>query len=398
MANPHDGSDPKAAVLLPDDDLEQPLLGFAHGVRKDATRILAPHARDVDEREVFRRETVREMADAGWLRGPLPETLGGGGWSAMQLAVAHEEIGAVCGNGRGFLAVQCGLVAHTLAHRGSKEQQQRWLPGLLDGSHIGCFGLTEPGAGSDVASLATEARPDGDGWTLHGTKWWITNGGVADVALVFANADPAQGKAGITGFVVPTERAGLKRTPMEGVPLGHRGSDHAQLEFDGVRVERSDVLGGPDAIGQGFDTAMSGLGAGRLSVAAGAVGIHRAALRCAVDHVRERVQFGRPLAKFQMVQERIADAALELLAARQLVYRCARRRDAGKERTEDLAAAKLFATDAASRAAESALMLLGGRGYTSAYPAERLLRDSYGLRIYEGTSMVQKAILARCVL
>ena len=188
---------------------------------------------------------------------------------------------------------------------------------------------------------------------------------------------------------------GIARTKMEGVELGHRGSDHAQLTFDGVRVTADRVVGG---VGNGFKVAMGGLSCGRLSVAAGAVGIHRAALAASIAFVNERQQFGRPIAKFQMVQERIADMTVSLLAARELVHRCARRRTADTETPGDLAAAKLFATEAASTAADTAIMLHGGRGYSTAHVVERLLRDSIGLRIYEGTTMIQKTILARAVL
>jgi len=381
-------------VWLPDDDLAAEVLSTALAAREFAQAKLAPHAREIDEQIRFRRESVAELAAAGLLAGPIAREHGGGCWSAAQLAAAHEEIGAVCGNTRGFLAVQTGLVGHCFAHA-SDDQRSRWLGPLLDGTAIGCFGLTEPEAGSDVASMQTRAESDGaGGWRLHGHKIWITNGGVADVAVVFANTTPGDRK-GITGFVVPTDRAGLRREPMPGVELGHRGSDHAQLLLDGVQVGADDVLGGATAIGTGLRRALAALSAGRLSVAAGAVGIHRAALEASVAFCKGREQFGQPLAAMQMVQERLADMTVELMASRALVQRCARRRDAGTETPADLAAAKLYATEAASKACDQAILLHGGRGYTSAYPVERLLRDSIALRIYEGTSMIQKTILAR---
>ncbi|MBK8975829.1 MAG: acyl-CoA dehydrogenase family protein [Planctomycetes bacterium] len=381
--------------ILPDGDLPPELAAFARGIRAFAERELAPHARAVDEERRFRRETVTALAAAGVIGGPLPESAGGGGWSARQLAIAHEEIGAVCGNARGFLAVQTGLVAQCLLQHADRAQRERWLPGLLDGSRIGCFGLTEPDAGSDVASLACRAERTAAGtWRLTGRKIWITNAGVADIAIVFATVDPSRGRDGITGFLVETDRPGLAREPMPGVELGHRGSDHAQLVLDGVEVPDAAVLGG---LHHGFRVAMDGLHAGRLSVAAGATGIHRAALDCARRFAAERVQFGKPIARLQMVQERLADMAIELLASRALVARCADRRDAGREVPGDLAAAKLYATEAAARAAEHAILLLGGRGYSSAWPAERLWRDAMGLRIYEGTSLIQRAIVARAL-
>jgi len=381
--------------VTPDGELSAELLKFAREVRGFATAKLAPHARRIDEQATFRRDSVDEMARAGIVGGPISTRYGGAGWDAMQLVVAHEEIGAVCGNSRGFLAVQTGLVAQCIEQNGSEEQKRLWLPRLTSGEIIGCFGLTEEDAGSDVAALATRAEQEGDHYLLSGKKIWITNGGVADVAIVFATVDPARGRDGITAFIVATDTPGLTRTPMPGVELGHRGSDHAELRFDGMPAPASGILGG---VGNGFEVAMRGLTAGRLSVAAGAVGIHRAALAASIEFVTARRQFGKPIAAFQMVQERIADMTVELMAARALVYRCARRRDTGIEHPRDLAAAKLYSTEAAARAAEQAVLLHGGRGYSSAYPVERFLRDIMGLRIYEGTSMIQKTILARSVL
>jgi alkylation response protein AidB-like acyl-CoA dehydrogenase len=391
-------TDPQDLVLpdpvAPDRDLDADLRAFALRMRAFAAAKLAPHARRIDEEATFRRESVRELAAAGILGGPLGKAVGGGGWSPMQVALANEEIGAVCGNTRGFMAVQSGLVAYSLERFATPAQQARWLPRLIDGTAIGCFGLTEELAGSDVASLACCARPEGDGFAISGKKIWITNGGIADICVLFATVDPARGRDGITAFLVPTDRAGLTRTPMPGKELGHRGSDHAELTFAGLRVGKDDVLGG---VGQGFKVAMTGLNAGRLSVAAGAVGIHRAALTAALAFTRQRQQFGKPIAAFQMVQERLADLCTELVAARGLVWRCAARRAAGTESPTDLAMAKLYATEAASRAADIALQLHGARGYSTAYPVERLLRDAAALRIYEGTSMIQKTIIARAL-
>jgi alkylation response protein AidB-like acyl-CoA dehydrogenase len=382
-------------LLLPDGDLEPGPREFARRIRAFAAEKLLPHARTIDEQGVFRREMVRELAEAGILGGPIAPAHGGRGWSPLELALAHEELGAVCSNARGFCAVQTGLVAQCLERFGNEAQRERWLGPLVRGHAIGCFALTEPEAGSDVAALRTTAERRGSGFALRGEKVWITNGGVADLAIVFATVDPHQGRDGITAFLCETGRPGLRREPVPGVELGHRGSDHARLLFDGFAIEASAVLGG---IGQGFHVAMGGLAAGRLSVAAGAVGIHRAAVQAAATFCEQRVQFGKPIAAFQMVQERLADMTVELHAARSLVHRCARRRSLGTEQTADVAMAKLYATEAAARAADTALQLHGGRGYSSAYLPERLLRDIQGLRIYEGTSLIQKSIIARALL
>ncbi|MCA8942895.1 MAG: acyl-CoA dehydrogenase family protein [Planctomycetes bacterium] len=382
-------------LVLPDSDLSPELREFALQVRDFAHAKLAPHARRIDEERTFRAESVAELANEGMLGGTLSPDVGGSGWSPLQRVVAHEEIGAVCGNTRGFLAVHTGLVASTIERYGNAEQRERWLGPMCRGDSIGCFGLTEPDAGSDVASLACHAEPTDDGYRLTGQKIWITNGGIADVILLFATLDPSKGKDGISAFLVESHRNGIRRTRMPGVDLGHRGSDHARIKFDNVEIPGDALVGSP---GQGFEIAMAGLHAGRLSVAAGAVGIHRAALACSIAFANKREQFGRPIAKFQMVQERLADMTVELIASRQIVHRCARRRMEGIETAGDLAAAKLYSTEAAARAADQAVMLHGGRGYSSEFPAERLLRDIMGLRIYEGTTMIQKAILGRAVL
>jgi alkylation response protein AidB-like acyl-CoA dehydrogenase len=379
----------------PDAELSAEMAVFARRIRTFANNKLSPFARQVDEEVTFRAEMVQDLAQEGILGGPVANEFGGEAWTPMQIVVANEEVGAVCGNARGFMAVQSGLVAQCLERFGDQEQKAAWLPRLISGETIGCFGLTETEAGSDVASLQCRATPTDDGYQISGEKIWITNGGVADIALIFATVDPELGGKGITCFLVETNTPGLRSTPMEGQELGHRGSNHAQLIFDKATIEASAVVGG---IGNGFKVAMGGLTCGRLSVAAGAVGIHRAALLASIEFVNQRQQFGKPIAAFQMVQERIADMTVSLMAARQLVYRCARARAAGTEAPGDLAAAKLFATEAASKAADTAIQLHGGRGYSTAYPVERLLRDSIGLRIYEGTSMIQKTILSRAVL
>jgi alkylation response protein AidB-like acyl-CoA dehydrogenase len=382
-------------LWLPDSDLEPADRAFAERMRAFAVDQLLPHARAIDEAREFRREMVDDLASVGILGGPLPRELGGGGWTPLQLAIAHEELGAHCGNARGFCAVQTGLVAHCIAKFGNDAQRRQALPGLLTGAKIGCFGLTEPGAGSDVASLTTHAAKQADGsYRVKGQKWWITNGGIADLLILFATIDPAAGRQGITAFLVDTERHGLRREPMPGVELGHRGSDHAVLTFDDFAIAPHEVLG---QVGKGFGVAMGGLAAGRLSVAAGAVGIHRAALAAAVQFTTGRQQFGQPLAQFQMVQERLADMLTTLHASRGLVHRCAQRRASGIETHADLAMTKLYATEAAAKASEEALLLHGARGYSSAFPVERLWRDIQALRIYEGTSLIQKTILARAL-
>ena len=382
-------------LVFPDSELTPDQLGFAERIRTFATTKLKPHARRVDEEIEFRHDMVTELGQAGILGGPLGNEFGGEAWDPMQIVIASEELGAACGNARGFFAVQTGLVSQCLEKCGDDDQKKKWLPKLASGDAVGCFALTEDEAGSDVASLRCRAIADGENYRISGKKIWITNGGVAHVGLVFATVDPSAGYKGISCFLVELDKPGVVRSPMPGIETGHRGSSHAQLQFEDVQVPGSSLVG---EIGGGFKVAMTGLASGRLTVAAGAVGLHRAALVESLEFVGSRQQFGKPIATLQMVQERIADMTVSLVAARQLVFRCARRRQESTEVPGDLAAAKLFATEAAATAADTAVMLHGGRGYSSAYPVERLLRDAIGLRIYEGTSMIQKTILARTVL
>jgi hypothetical protein len=360
-----------------------------------AREVVAPAARRADEERRFDRTVVDALARAGILGGPLPRRYGGRGWDDLSFALCCEELGAADASVRGFVCVHTGLVARTILDAGTAAQRARWLPELTSGGWIGAYALTEEGAGSDAAAVATRARRVRGGWVLEGEKVWITNGGIADLILLYATVDPRKKHRGITAFVLGPGVEGLHRAPMEGVELGHRGSDHARLVLRGVRVPDRDVLG---AVGAGFKVAMAALDHGRLGVAAGAVGLHRACLDAVVEFARTRRQFGRRIGDFQMVQERIADMAADLEAARLLVWRAATARAGGGRSTAEVSAAKLFAVEAAQRAATEAVLLLGSRGYTSTSPVERHYRDVQGLRIYEGTSLIQRLILARSIL
>ena len=364
--------------------------------RRVATETVAPAARAADADRAFNREVIRVLGREGILGGPLPKEHGGGGWDDLSFALCCEELGRVDASVRGFVCVHSGLVAKTIASRADDAQKARWLPRLASGAWIGAYALTEEGAGSDAAAIATTARKEGDGWRLEGEKVWITNGGVADLLVVYAKSDPDAGHRGITAFVLePGTTEGLDREPMAGVELGHRGADHARLRFRGVKVPAANVLGAP---GEGFKIAMGALDFGRLGVAAGAVGILASCLDEVVAFARGRKQFGKRLADFQMVQERVADMAVDLEAARLLVWRAAWTRMQGRRATAEVAAAKLFATEAAQRAASEAVLLLGSRGYSNENPVERHYRDIPGLRIYEGTNHIQRIVLARELL
>ena len=363
--------------------------------RRLAETIVGPAARHADEERRFDRSVIAALAKEGILGGPLPREFGGGGWDDVSFVLACEELGRVDASVRGFLCVHAGLVARAVYDHGTPDQRAAWLPKLASGEWLGAYALTEEGAGSDAGAIATTAREEGDSFVLDGEKVWITNGGVADFLLVFATVDPALGRKGIACFAVEPGAKGLERRKMPGVELGHRGADHARLVMRGLRVPRESALG---PIGGGYGVAMGALDHGRLGVAAGAVGIHAACLELCLEHARKRRQFGRRIGDFQMVQERLADMAASLEASRLLVRRAAWLRSQGERDSAAVAAAKLFATEAAQQAASEAVLLLGSRGYSNESPVERHYRDAQGLRIYEGTSHIQRIVLARALL
>ena len=356
---------------------------------------LAPFAREADEQRRFDRSRVTLMGKAGLLGGPIQKSHGGQAWSHTQWALALMELGAVDSSWRGFATVQTCLVGLLIERHGTSEQRAELLPRLCSGEWIFSYALTEPEVGTDVGSLQTQAKKENDGWRLHGEKIWITNGGVADRLLVFANVDPDKGHRGITCFLVDGNSEGLTREPVEGHELGHRGSDHARLILDGVHVAEADVVGG---LGNGFKVGMSGLDDGRLGVASGGVGIQMGCVNASLDFARSRRQFGRRIGDFQLIQQVITDIHVDLEATRMLTLRAAWLKDQGERNTRQVSVAKYAACEAAVRSADQAVLLHGARGYSSAYPVERFLRDAKGLQIYEGTSHIQRIIIARDLL
>jgi alkylation response protein AidB-like acyl-CoA dehydrogenase len=364
-----------------DFSLDERLSEVQARARAAAEQLLAPRARRADEEGAFDRDLVRELGR----RELLDERTG-----ARAFSIICEELGRVDSSLRGFVTVQVGLVAGCLAQAGSAEQQARWLLALRAGEAIGCYAMTEPEAGSDVRAIQTRAERRSGGWELSGDKHWITNGGAADVAVVFADAEE-----GLTAFLVPTGAPGLKREPMPGQELGHRASDHTFMRLRQVRVDAAAVLGG---VGQGFDLAMEALLRGRLGVAAGAVGVLTACLEASVDFARQRRQFGSRIGDFQMIQAALADMAADLAASRLLVREAAWLQDSGADSAQAVAIAKLFCTEAALRAADQAVLIHGARGYSSEYPVERYWRDAKGMQIYEGTAHIQRIIIARRLL
>lgn len=363
--------------------------------RRFAANEIAPFTREREHDEQFSVDVLREMGKTGLLGGPIPEQYGGAGIDHVSYGLLCEEIGRASPSVfTTALTVQISLVSQTILGWGSEEQRRRYLPRLCSGEIIGAYALTEPNAGSDPAAMETSARLDGSEWVLNGQKMWISNGTVADLIIVFAQTDAAKGHRGITAFLVPGDAPGLTRRPIEG-KMGLGASSTAVLYFDNVRLPGANVLG---EAGGGFRIAMSALDNGRYSTAACAVGIGQGCLDASVAYAKQRTQFGKPIGAHQLVQEMIADMAVETEAARLLVWKVGALRDQGEPASREVSMAKYFASEAAVRAARNAIQVHGGIGYVAEYPVERYLRDAIALTLYEGTTQIQKLIIARDTL
>jgi len=360
--------------------------------RQFAEQEVAPVAREADEKGQFPLHLVKRMGELGFLAGPIEPEYGGSSMDYVSYALLCEELGRADSSVRGFLTVHTSLVSMCIRDWGTEEQKRRYLPRLATGEWIGCYALTEPNAGSDVAGMETLAREEGDYYILDGEKIWITNGISAHVAIVFASRDHSARHRGICAFLVETNTLGFYREPMPGKELGHRASEHVHIMLKECRVPKSALLGAP---GEGFKVAMSALDRGRLGVAAGAVGVAQACLDACISFATQRRQFGQRIADFEMIQATLADMAADVEAARLLVYRAAWTKDQGLPATKPTSIAKLFATEAAMKAASEAVLMHGNRGYSNEYPVERYYRDIKGLQIYEGTSHIQRIIIAR---
>ncbi|MFF8840088.1 acyl-CoA dehydrogenase family protein [Streptomyces sp. NPDC015130] len=356
-------------------------------------REVTPHATAWDRAEEVDRAIVKKLGAVGFLGLTIPEEYGGSGGDHLAYCLVTEELGRGDSSVRGIVSVSLGLVAKTLAAWGTEEQKRTWLPRLASGEALGCFGLTEPGTGSDAGNLTTRAVRDGDDYVVSGTKMFITNGTWADLVLLFARTGDAPGHRGVSAFLVPADTPGLTRRAVHG-KLGLRGQATAELVLEDVRVPAAAMLG-PE--GKGFTVAMSALAKGRMSVAAGCVGIAQAALDAAVRHAGEREQFGKPIASYQLVQELISDIAVDVDAARLLTWRVADLIDRGQDFATAASKAKLYASEAAVRAANNALQVFGGYGYIDEYPVGKLVRDARVMTLYEGTSQIQKLIIGRAL-
>jgi len=360
--------------------------------RQFAEQEVAPIAREADEKGEFPFHLVKRMGELGFLAGPIETEYGGSGMDYVSYALLCEELGRVDSSVRGFLTVHTSLVSLCIRDWGNEEQKRYYLPRLAKGEWIGCYALTETGAGSDVASMESTAREEDGHYILNGEKIWITNGASAHVAIVFASRDRSARHKGISAFLVETGTPGFHRESMPGKELGHRASEHVHITLKDCRVPKSALLGAP---GEGFKVAMSALDLGRLRVAAVALGIAQACLDSCIAYATQRRQFGQRIADFQMIQATLADMAADVEATRLLVYRAAWVKDQGLHATKATSIAKLFATEAAMKAASEAVLMHGNRGYSNEYPVERYYRDIKGLQIYEGTSHIQRIIIAR---
>ncbi|MBT2389415.1 acyl-CoA dehydrogenase family protein [Streptomyces maoxianensis] len=356
-------------------------------------REITPNVVEWDRAESVDKSIVKKLGALGFLGLTVDEEYGGSGGDHLAYCLVTEELGRGDSSVRGIVSVSLGLVAKTVAAWGDEAQKRHWLPRLTTGEALGCFGLTEPGTGSDAGNLTTKAVRDGDDYVIDGSKMFITNGTWADVVLLFARTNDAPGHRGISAFLVPTDTPGLARRTIHG-KLGLRGQATAELVLDAVRVPAATMLG-PE--GKGFSIAMSALAKGRMSVAAGCVGIAQAALDAAVGYAGEREQFGKSIASYQLVQELISDISVDVAAARMLTWRVADLVDRGEDFATAASQAKLFASEAAVRSAGNALQVFGGYGYIDEYPVGKLLRDARVMTLYEGTSQIQKLIIGRAL-
>lgn len=360
-------------------------------VRKFAHEQILPHARAWEEAHAFPRQLLHRMGDLGYLGVPIPEEYGGAGLDYIAEAIVFEEVGYADSSVRTTLSVQMSLVELTILKWGTEEQKHSYLPKLCSGEWIGCFGLTEPNAGSDAGNIATLARRDGDSWLLSGQKVWISNGTWADVAIIFAQTQPGSRQRGMAAFLVDTRSPGFTTRKMTG-KLGLLASDTGELFLDQVRVPDSARLG---EVGEGFRVAMSALDNGRFGVASGCVGTAQRALDVSVRYAKERIAFNRPIAGFQLVQDMLAQMKVDTEAARLLVYQAGWVKNQGQSSTISVSIAKYFATEAAKRNADMAIQVHGGYGYSNEYEPERLWRDCRVASLYEGTSQIQKLIIGR---
>ena len=363
-------------------------------MREFAASEILPHAAAWDEEEVFPRETVGKLAELGFLGPIFPENYGGAGFDYREYAVLIEELARADASVAITVAAHVSLAANHIYEQGTEEQKAKYLAPLASGKALGAWSLTEPGAGSDAGGTRTTAVRDGSDWVINGSKTFTTNGAEAEIAICMASTDPELRTHGISAFIVERGAPGFRSGRKE-KKLGHRASDTSEMVFEDCRVPAGNLLG---EAGAGFAGAMKVLDGGRISIAALSLGISEAAFECAAAYASERRQFDRPIGDFQGVRFPLADSRVEIDASRLLIQRAAALKDSGARTTAESAMAKLHASETAVRVTNRAVQVLGGYGYTRAYPVERYLRDAKLMTIGEGTSEVQRMIIARAIL
>ncbi|MEO8844113.1 MAG: acyl-CoA dehydrogenase [Kofleriaceae bacterium] len=358
--------------------------------REFATQEVLPKAAAIDKEHRHPAELVKRMAELGFLGIAIPDHLGGSGMDNISYALAMEEIARACASTAVIMSVNNSLVCDPIYRFGTPAQHDQFLKPLASGNLLGCFALSEPEAGSDAAAQKTVAVKDGNDWIINGTKNWITNGPVADVCVLFTMNDKAAGHKGITAFILPMKTKGVRCGPPDD-KLGIRGSKSSQIYLDEVRLPHDAILG---EVGGGFKVAMSTLDGGRIGIAAQALGIARAALEDALGYAQQRRTMGKPIIQHQAIAFKLADMATEIDAARLLTLRAAYLKDHKQPFGKEAAMAKLFASDVANRAAREAIQIFGGNGYVTEFPVERHFRDAKITEIYEGTSEIQRLVIA----
>ena len=363
--------------------IQETARGFANGVVK-------PKAKDIDQTGQFPADTVKKLAELGFMGMMIPSEYGGAGFDAISYVIAMEEIAAACASTAVIMSVNNSLVCDPLMKFGNEEQKKEYLTPLAKGEKLGCFALSEPNAGSDAARQQTTAVQDGDNFILNGTKNFITNGKEANIAIVFAMTDKAKGHKGISAFIVPTDVKGFNVSRLEH-KLGIRASSTAQIMLEDMKLSKKNLLGN---VGDGFKVAMSTLDGGRIGIASQALGIARAAMEESIEFAKQREAFGQMIHNFEAIQWMVADMATRLDAARLLTLRAAYLKDKKTRFTKEAAMAKVFAAEAAMWITTKAIQIHGGYGYTTDYPVERHFRDAKITEIYEGTSEIQRLVIA----
>jgi butyryl-CoA dehydrogenase len=375
-------------------ELSEEQILLRDSVRQFAAEVVRPRAKEIDESGEFPRQFFAQAGELGLAGVTVPEEYGGAGMDPLSYSIVIEEISRVCASSGVILSVNNSLVCEPILKFGTEEQKERFLTPLAAGEKLGCFALTEPEAGSDPAAMRTAALRDGDEYVVNGNKIFITNGTDADLALVFATVDRELRHKGITAFIVSADTPGYSHGSHE-YKLGVNASGTTELAFSEMRIPASQRLGEE---GQGFKIAMSALDAGRLGIASQAVGIAQGAFEEALQYSTQREQFGRPIADFQAIQHYLADMSTEIDAARLLTWKAAWAKGSGRRFSLEAAQAKLFASEMAQRVTSKALQIHGGYGYIREYNVERYFRDARIAEIYEGTSEIQKLVIANWIL